>query len=140
MKTILASIFVLLVMTACRCGATTLGDFFANIKLSTPQDLSAEIGMILGNSHGSSSSDGIVLSVEPGLKGVKGHIGYGMFGNSYIPTSGRLTATYFLNEDSEHYAGVEYLFSLCLCCINVGVLQAFGKNDTICTAGIGFGF
>ena len=125
--------------------------YILNLKVSTPQYVSAEFGLLMGRYKAdsySATTQGFAVSIEPGLAGTKFHAGVGAHtGGFHGMAAVRLTATYlhmhaeaFDYKKGHDYAGIEFSMGLFIFCGQLGVLQSLEGNDTRLTAGFGIGW
>jgi hypothetical protein len=152
------ALFVALLAGLCTAAAAEVTPTYS-LRLSTPQGVSASLGLLVGRARGHTVSfaKGLLLEVEPGTGGGKLGIGVGVIGGPEgrllgAPSLGFAAKMALLRtwghpvwaSNSETYLGGEIDATIRWVKVSFGVLgRVQGSSDskgTLVTAGAGFGF
>jgi hypothetical protein len=120
-----------------------VGSGFLHIKWSYPQLAAVEIGCVVGSAMGGNGSQGLAVSVEPGIYGMKVNIGYG--GNDDFGLM-MLGASYYYQWDDhygissgEQYYGGQATLRLLPLVFSIGAYFSPSSNRGLLSGSIGIG-
>lgn len=138
-------VLILLLIGCLKVHSIFADDPILNIKGTYPQIISSELGYCFEIKGGA----GIMLSIEPGLKGSKAHIGYrsttSLSPGAYSTNSLTCSYLYMQNDlnkylKNEKYVGIEAATSIFNYFGFIGIMKNTDKKEYHLTIGIGYEF